>query len=463
HLDAANVYVKTDVWSVSAGNLDPATQIARKLPDIGFGDGIGVDNVAEAATPTAADIELGVTLGPATVKMTYGNRKIPEVPRMELTPGMAAVPELKATTGQDVDVPNPLYDPDAEDGLAAIEYIGWMEGDDAKFLNSVKDDVEDVEATATTHGLQINVEPGAGATPNDATDDVPVTVSWDSVNKRFKYESPTDEAEDNTDKADEEKAAKEAHEARLLALIKARAGTTSKRTIYGGGEAGLASATLATRNVDCDGDGDSLDEAKTELAAAQEAYGDLADDEDDATKATARSRISAAETAIKAEDADDDGLVDCVKLNPIEVVVQEGKEAVEATYSEGTPAGDDDEWAIGIGFSNGDNIDFGIGYDSNKMVNMGVASKISGISAALYYEKPKDTMGANMGVNIGMEVTEGMSVNVGFSRGYDSDDMRQTGVGVGMSHDLGGGATFQFGAGRVKGDTAADAGISMSF
>ncbi|MCY4542164.1 MAG: hypothetical protein OXB95_07180, partial [Rhodobacteraceae bacterium] len=103
------------------------------------------------------------------------------------------------------------------------------------------------------------------------------------------------------------------------------------------------------------------------------------------------------------------------------------------------------------------------GYDSNKLVNMGVSSEIGSISSALYYEKPKDAMGANMGINIGMEVAEGTSVNVGVSRGYDSDDIGQRGVGVGMSHDLGGGATFKFGAGRVGGKTAADAGILMSF
>jgi len=229
-----------------------------------------------------------------------------------------------------------------------------------------------------------------------------------------------------------------------------RATRTSERTIFDGTPQGLAAAEAALDTLDCDGDGVTAKDAKDAAAAEGASAND------------------------KSEAAED--LADEMEACPRDDAIRKVAETVEK-YIPGTPAvtkdvtDDQDEWAIGVGFAAG-GVDIGVGYDSNKLVNMGVASSIGGISMALYYEKPKDTMdaednvvtmGPNMGINVGMSVAEGTSVNVGVSRGYDSDGMSQRGVGIGMSHDLGGGASFKFGAGRVKGKTAADAGISMSF
>ncbi|MCY4542800.1 MAG: hypothetical protein OXB95_10485, partial [Rhodobacteraceae bacterium] len=447
---------------------------------------IGVDDIAEAATPTAADIELGVTLGGATLKMTYGNRHTAAVPAMANPDFMAEVPELTATVGYDIWVKNPLYDEDATAAELEAnpekghEFIAWAHDDEISLsedsfevIKSNPDLLPDVDAdrdgardSAATDGftLELALTPGTDkmlytrrvTTPDDeGTPDVDEEViGW------FLGNGSPNEADGSTPKTalddvdqiavldmeyerltagvgERDQMATEDARRRYIETRLHRKDQLDERAVFDNEEDAIAQRD----KLDCNRDGETAEKLKADLEG------------DDV----------AAKTQAEAEVKEDTEGEDACKVTPITRVVREHVPASGGDpMTAAVPAADDDEWAIGVGFAAG-GVDIGVGYDSNRMVNMGVASSIGGISTALYYEKPKDAMGANMGINIGMSVAEGTSVNVGVSRGYDEMGMSQRGVGVGMSHDLGGGATFKFGAGRVKGDTAADAGISMSF
>ena len=69
----SNVYVSGEAWTISIGDLDPATHMARPLPDVGY-DGLGVDNIAEGAVgSTPAQAKVSFTLGNATLGITTGH------------------------------------------------------------------------------------------------------------------------------------------------------------------------------------------------------------------------------------------------------------------------------------------------------------------------------------------------------------------------------------------------------
>ena len=77
----SNVYIGGESWTISIGDLDPASIRGRPLGDIGY-DGLGVDDVAEnikhtidgkeMEQGTAADVEVSFTLGAAELGITAG-------------------------------------------------------------------------------------------------------------------------------------------------------------------------------------------------------------------------------------------------------------------------------------------------------------------------------------------------------------------------------------------------------
>jgi len=72
-VDDDEVYIKGEMWEVRVGHIDPASDMAETLPDVGFDGNLGVDNVAEAATlDTTADVIGKFTFGPATVGISGG-------------------------------------------------------------------------------------------------------------------------------------------------------------------------------------------------------------------------------------------------------------------------------------------------------------------------------------------------------------------------------------------------------
>ena len=117
--------------------------------------------------------------------------------------------------------------------------------------------------------------------------------------------------------------------------------------------------------------------------------------------------------------------------------------------------GGSSDWAAGFSFSVAP-VTVGIGFDSMRAASVGLGLSQGAISAnVLYTSKSGDTA---MGVDTSYQMSDATSVTIAYSQAGDSD-----GLGIGFSHDLGGGATLNAGAGQKDGETNADLGISMSF
>ena len=171
----------------------------------------------------------------------------------------------------------------------------------------------------------------------------------------------------------------------------------------------------------------------------------------------------------------------------------------------------DSEWAAGVGFEIG-STNLGIGMDSEKLMQATIGADLGAFGGKLFFSQqkadgPKDmdtdagTAGNQVGyltnkkTGIGVEVSVSAGANTMikavYARGkqsdvrtmYDystgaNDEDNQTdlgmhqadteartdkGFGVGVTHILGGGATLEAGFAKVKKQTKASVGVSMSF
>ena len=69
-VDNSKVYVSGEAWKLEIGDLDPASDMAKTIPDVGY-NGLGVDDVAEKAVDsTGADAKASFTLGNASLGIT---------------------------------------------------------------------------------------------------------------------------------------------------------------------------------------------------------------------------------------------------------------------------------------------------------------------------------------------------------------------------------------------------------
>ena len=184
--------------------------------------------------------------------------------------------------------------------------------------------------------------------------------------------------------------------------------------------------------------------------------------------------------------------------------------ALTAVQSGGGAEKQKTEWAAGVGFGVG-STNLGIGMDSEKLMQASVSADLGAFGGSIFYAQqkvdgPTDTMDSsydgtipetdtdendeiltNKKTGIGVEITvsagENTTINAVYAQGKQSDTrtgfsseasaaddnvldpVAQTdkGFGVGVSHNLGGGATLQAGFGKVKKQTMASVGVSMSF
>ena len=197
--------------------------------------------------------------------------------------------------------------------------------------------------------------------------------------------------------------------------------------------------------------------------------------------------------------------------SPTEEVALPGVASVPAEHKESKADNDakqETQWAAGVSFDIG-STSLSIGMDSEKLMQAGVSADLGAFGGKLFFSQqkvngPKDgggTDGADdnnattpdkfltnkrtgIGVEISVSAGTNTSINAVYAQGkqsdtrdnYATDDtgddehapgntVAQTdkGFGVGVTHDLGGGATLAAGFGKVKKQTMASVGVSMSF
>ena len=160
----------------------------------------------------------------------------------------------------------------------------------------------------------------------------------------------------------------------------------------------------------------------------------------------------------------------------------------------------DTQWAAGVSFDIG-STSLSIGMDSEKLMQAGVSADLGAFGGKLFFSQqkvngPSDTditddndgpltnKKTGIGVEISVSAGTNTTINAVYAQGkqsdirpgYDStasesDDDHSSmveaqtdkGFGVGVTHDLGGGATLAAGFGKVKKQTMASVGVSMSF
>ncbi len=118
----------------------------------------------------------------------------------------------------------------------------------------------------------------------------------------------------------------------------------------------------------------------------------------------------------------------------------------------------DSEFAFGMSFNAG-GVTIGVGYDSNKTVNMGAGFTTGEITTNLLYVKTEDNEDTKMvdeemtGMGVDMAYAMGAStVTLSYGRRKPEMGEAMDAVGMGVTHDLGGGATLNAGFGKVDKD-----------
>ena len=136
-----------------------------------------------------------------------------------------------------------------------------------------------------------------------------------------------------------------------------------------------------------------------------------------------------------------------------EFVVSEAVAPVPAVKSE-------TQYAFGMNFDAG-GVTIGVGYDSEKTVSMGASFSAGEVSTNLLYVKTDDD---TTGIGADMKYTMGASaVTLAYGRTKPKEGEAMDAVGMGVTHDLGGGAELNAGFGKVNEANKASIGIKFAF
>ena len=118
------------------------------------------------------------------------------------------------------------------------------------------------------------------------------------------------------------------------------------------------------------------------------------------------------------------------------------------------PAGDSNEYAVGASFTSA-GMTVGVGWDSNETTSLGLKYTIDAITANAYMARRSGGDGMGADVSYKLDATTVKAVFARNSSGADAG-------GVGLEHDLGGGATVVGGFGQVA-DNVSKAELGMTF
>ena len=156
----------------------------------------------------------------------------------------------------------------------------------------------------------------------------------------------------------------------------------------------------------------------------------------------------------------DDGFVEADGSSEIVNPPNPGRAALVAPTKAMAAVSAETEFAFGMNFETG-GVTIGLGYDSNKTVSMGAGFSAGEISTNLLYVKmddDEDTKDMNEeATSMGVDLSYSMgasTVTLAYGRNKPEEGMAMDAVGMGVTHDLGGGATMNAGFGKV--DTMVD-------
>ena len=132
-------------------------------------------------------------------------------------------------------------------------------------------------------------------------------------------------------------------------------------------------------------------------------------------------------------------------------------DTIKATTNAAPAVASDSEYAFGMSFNAG-GVTIGVGYDSKKTVSMGAGFTTGEITTNLLYVKTDEDFsnadgtikGEMTGMGVDMAYAMGAStVTLSYGRRKPETGEAMDAVGMGVTHDLGGGATMNAGFGKV--------------
>ena len=184
----------------------------------------------------------------------------------------------------------------------------------------------------------------------------------------------------------------------------------------------------------------------------------VTDDHVGAWKALASAYGTAADGGL---EADQDAITSAATPEVKTIVMREdyvaATPAVDAVFA---PDKSETQYAFGMSFEAG-GVTIGVGYDSNKTVSMGAGFSAGEVSTNLLYVKTDDD---TTGMGVDMTYTMGASaVTLAYGREKPEEGEATDAVGMGVTHDLGGGATMNAGFGKVDESNKASIGLSFAF
>ena len=180
----SNVYVSGEAWTISIGDLDPATHMARPLPDVGY-DGLGVDDIAEGAVGgTPAQAKVSFTLGNATLGITTGHVAAAAVSYEPIaidatTPGVKTVPAVLRSNewavGLNVDAGGMSFGAGADSqNLVAFSAKASVGG-----ISTVLYYAKDEDTLGSGENAVVTKQSGLGASASfAASDTATVSIVW---------------------------------------------------------------------------------------------------------------------------------------------------------------------------------------------------------------------------------------------------------------------------------------------
>ncbi len=427
-LNDPDVYVGGEMWRITVGSPDPASELAFSLGDIGY-DGLGVDDVAEKFTGSHGVGEVGqarvdLTLGAATLAVSFGQtdgkayQAAKDGSQTVTIPGRPGTSSQTVTVGQAGTYTNRTA---AQVGLA-------------KFMVSFEDKVGEVTRIRTA---EIKIADTNVA--NNGSTEIPTSTV--TVAPKTIYVPDTDNPSD------------------LVAVDFPQRTITIPAITVTTDEDGKVTAVTVPDGADADSDPDPL------------TVGKITVDGDDATSAVT-------------------GTLPTVAYYPAGVTVP--SETVTVPGDPGTPdqtvdlTGDAVEemlatkaqtnWAAGVKAELGP-VSFGLGLDSEKKLQASIGGNMGGFGGSLFYAMQdvdmmaKDDDGDDitvthklkgMGAEFKADVQDGTTINAVYAKaemiGKDSD-----GFGVGVTHALGGGASVQAGFAQVDDQDKFSVGVAMKF
>jgi len=467
-VDDADVFIGGDMWTLTVGTPDRASDLAFSLNDVGWDGNLGVDDVAEGVGKSTGDAQARFDLKLGSTTLAFSVSQSAATERSETTtpakmtdltftiPASDPIPVVNGKVkydGETVDVEGTTinagqagtYDVDTDtDGFVTVaEYKVNVEN----YMLEVGGRNRPIAAQdVTIEKLRIP----AGNFNADGEYTIPAkTLTVES--KEVSYLDGTELSQGNTP------VITVTIPARKVTITRNAKGEIETRSIGDinertGGSANDESVRV-TSTLDGGPDALSADPANPTLVNEERSTVTIPGSDAETTGGT----VTTSEVTLDVEDGT--VTVPAREVTIEDVVLEQAVTDIVEAKSQET------HWTVGVKAALGP-VTFGLGVDSNDAMMASVGGGMDGFGGSIFYGRKDGANGGHDTTSMGAEGTfkagDGTNLNVVYAQS-ETGNAKMDGFGLGVTHDLGGGAKVQAGLARVKDRDKFSAGVTMSF